>query len=103
METRFTNAQITFHQPFKLPSLAAELPAGTYSIDTEEEEIEGAEEKTWRPLTTALRLIAPGANASYMQVDPTELAAALKHDEAQPGAGPPKLGMRGGRPRFARR
>jgi len=100
MQNRFVDTQITFQQPFHLDGNDAAMPAGTYSVDTEEEAVDGAAEETWRIVGTAIRLIGPGADAAYVLVDRQALDAALKRDEAQSG-GAAQAAFRAKRHRFA--
>jgi hypothetical protein len=83
MTTRTTHTQVTFRRPFTLSSLQAMQPAGTYSVETDEEQVDGLSFNAFRRLTTILHLPAnpaPGATRQAVQIDAAELAGALAAD-----------------------
>ncbi len=41
MPTRSTTTAVTFKAPFKLSSVDGEQPAGTYRVETDEEQVDG--------------------------------------------------------------
>ena len=87
METRRTKSTITFKHAFDLPSLESPQPAGTYSVETDEEQIEGLSFVVYRRVATLLSLPAIGSSGGQMQmitVDPEELKAALDRDRTGP-------------------
>lgn len=82
-----TSTIITFRGPFALAGADEALPAGAYSVDTEEELIEGAPNLAYRRLSTRLRQHARpgyGRPTPAMTVDPDELDAALARDQEIP-------------------
>lgn len=80
---RTTQGTVTFCKPFALSSLDGLQPAGTYRVETEEEQIAGLSFNAFRRTMTMLHLPAdpaPGAARQVVQVDSAELAAALAAD-----------------------
>jgi len=90
MSTRTTHTLVTFRRSFALSSLDSPQPAGTYKLETDEEQIEGLSFNAFRRMSTILHLpadAAPGCTRQTVQVDPEELAGALAADAAaQDGA-----------------
>lgn len=83
MKTR-TSSTITFRRPFALTGTDELLPAGAYSVETEDELIEGVPYLAYRRLSTLLRPRPLSDHAHLtgaMTVDPDELEAALARDE----------------------
>lgn len=91
MTTRTVERTVTFSRPFALNGLDEVLPAGDYSVETEEELIGGISHAGYRRTSTVLRLPAksgPSYLTRALNVDPDELDAALARD-APPAGGPP--------------
>ena len=85
--TRTTQTSVTFSRPFSLSSVDGPQPAGTYRLETEEEQIDGLSFNAFRRMTMTLFLPAdpaPGATRHVVQVDPEELAAMLLADAGSP-------------------
>jgi hypothetical protein len=85
MTQRTVQSTITFSQPFKLSGFDEPLPAGTYTIETHEELIEGVSFPAYRRVETLLFLRPPLGQANLTQVvviDPVELEEARQRDEA---------------------
>ena len=83
MTTRTTQATILFNHPFSLVSVEGELPAGTYMIETEEEQLDSLSFVAYRRIETTIALPSLGSNSHMKQVvtiDPLDLAAAQKQD-----------------------
>ncbi|MFN4140752.1 hypothetical protein [Aestuariivirga sp.] len=78
---------ITFHYPITLPGFGAELPAGTYMVLTEEEEIPSLSFIAWRGrVATQIYLPAIGLETGQEQVvtiDPKDISEARKRDTAK--------------------
>lgn len=94
MKTRTSEKTVTFRGPFALAGLDEVLPAGDYSVETEEELIEGISYAAYRRTATVLRLHAtagPSHLTRALTVEPDELDAALARD-AMSGAGAPAAG-----------
>ena len=83
MTTRTSSRQVTFRRPFVLSGFDSLRPAGTYTVDTEEELMEGISFPIWKRVATIIQL-KRGNATEYPQVDPDELLEALLRDGAQP-------------------
>jgi hypothetical protein len=85
MAARTTETTVTFKHPFMLTALAGPQPAGTYAVETDEEEVPGLSFTAFQRTATMLRLPAipnTGGRSEVVPVDPVELAAALQADIA---------------------
>jgi len=78
---RTSKSTATFHAPFTLNEVTGELPAGTYDIEVDEEEIQGVERTVYRRVTTLLFAQSRGTTRT-ITVDPKHLDAALQKDAA---------------------
>ena len=92
MKTRTSEKTVTFRRPFVLAGLDEVLPAGDYSVETEEELVDGISYVAYRRTETVLRLhvkSGPSHLTRAMTIDPVELEAALERDAkpAEPPAG----------------
>ena len=84
MPTRTSDTEVTFRRPFTLSVLAVPLPAGTYRVVTDEEEVPGLSFLAHRRKTTMLHIPAVSVRSGLHQVidvDPKELAEALEADQ----------------------
>ncbi len=82
---------VTFTRPFRLGAMKHQLPAGSYTIDSDDERQHSAATTLDGRLGTFIRLpLPPGAAgaSSRILVDPAELAAALARDVASEPYGP---------------
>ncbi|GGC42354.1 hypothetical protein GCM10011504_20990 [Siccirubricoccus deserti] len=76
MSNRSRREEVIFRRPFRLKGSAALEPAGTYTVETEEELIEGLSFPAWRRVSTTLtRQAAGSATFQALPVSPQELAA----------------------------
>jgi hypothetical protein len=82
MSSRTTAKTVTFQRPFVLTGFEELQDAGTYTVDTEEEQIASISFPAWRRISTVIRLNRAGTT-EYMPVDPAELHEALMRDGAQ--------------------
>jgi len=83
MTERTIETTVTFRHPFTLAVLDGPQPAGTYTLETTEEEIPDVSFPAFRRTETLLRLPAvarPGGTSQAIPVDPAELTAALAAD-----------------------
>ena len=83
MTTRMTSKTVTFQRPFMLDGFSEAQAAGTYTVETEEEQLDSASVSTdvWKRTCTIIHLVK-GTATEYQQIDPEELQDALKRDEA---------------------
>src|ERR1700748_3820149 len=73
MQPRTITTHVTFKAPFRLSSLEGEQPAGTYRIETDEEQIDGLSFNAFQRLSTTLYLPAdpqPGTTPPAGKGDP---------------------------------
>ena len=91
MTTRTTKSTVTFTRPFNLNGFDGEQPAGSYSVETDEELLEGMSFPAYRRMATMMQVEAPSrGSAGILQVaviNPDELAAALAVDAAHTADG----------------
>jgi len=83
MITRTIKSTVTFKHAFDLPSLEKKQVAGTYALETDEEQIEGLSFLAYRRVATLLHLPAIASGQVLQQVivvDPDDLQAALERD-----------------------
>lgn len=85
MTTRTSKKTVTFRRPFVLGGFDEVLPAGAYSVETDEELLGGISFPVYRRLLTLIHLHAKPGHPGLTQtltIDPNELDAALKRDQA---------------------
>ena len=83
MTIRTTKNTVSFNKPFTLGGLDEVLPAGAYSVETDEELLEGISFPAYRRILTLIQLHAKPGHPGVTQtltIDPNELDAALKRD-----------------------
>jgi len=76
---------VTFARPFRLRGVDEAQPAGAYTVETDEEPIEGLSFMAYRRVATVIFLpLARGGAGSFqaVPVDPPALEAALAADKA---------------------
>ena len=79
MTTRITSKTVTFKRPFIIGGIDQLQPAGTYTVDTEEEQIDAVSFPAWKRVATVILLERLGAT-EYQRIDPKELHEALMRD-----------------------
>ena len=87
MTTRTSEKTVMFRRPFVLDGYDEALPAGTYTIETDEELIEGVSFPAYKRILTLVHLPAPRGYPGRTQtlaVDPKQLDAVLERDQAAP-------------------
>ena len=83
MAERTIETTVTFQHPFTLAVFDRPQPAGTYTLETTEEEIPDVSFTAFRRTSTMLHLPAvgiAGTRAEAVPIDPAELTAALAAD-----------------------
>ena len=86
MTSRTTTKTITFSRPFSLPGLDETQPAGTYTVQTDEEPIEGLSFLAYRRIATVIFLpLRHGGTGSFqaIPVTPEALDAAQVQDASE--------------------
>jgi hypothetical protein len=95
MATRTSSKIVTFTRPFQLSAMNRRLPAGSYTVETDEERLESVSVPADRPRGTFIRVPLPSGAAgasSQIMIDPAELEAALARDAAPEQYGPATVG-----------
>ena len=98
MTMRTTSRTVTFVHPFNLSGMDEEQPAGTYTVETDEELLQTTSLPAYKRISTLIRLPARPRSTMVTQIveiNPLELAAALARD-AQPDETIPQLTRSGG-------
>lgn len=83
MPNRITKKRLTFAHPFSLESHDEVWPAGDYTIETEEEQLETRSTLAYRRIETVMIVPPePGkrAGTQFVRINPAELEAALSRD-----------------------
>lgn len=82
MTVRTSRKTVTFTQPFSLSSIDEVQPAGTYTVETDEELVPGLSFPAYRRIASLLCLRARGVGpvVEIASVDPLELQAAQERD-----------------------
>ncbi len=86
MNLRTTSRTITFRQPFSLVGLDDIQPAGTYTIQTDEEPLEGLSFLAYRRVATVIFLpLGRGGPGSFqaISITPEALDAAQARDASE--------------------
>jgi hypothetical protein len=85
MTIRTSKKTVTFSRPFVLGGFDEVLPAGAYSVETDEELLDSISFPAYRRILSVIRLHAKPGHPGLTQtltIDPNELDAALKRDQA---------------------
>jgi hypothetical protein len=93
MTMRTTSRTVTFIHSFNLSGMDKEQPAGTYTVETDEELLQTLSLPAYKRISTLIRLPARPRSTMVTQIveiNPQELAAALTRD-AQPDETIPQL------------
>jgi hypothetical protein len=82
MTSRTSSKTVTFSHPFMLSGIDGIQPAGTYTVETEEELIQELSFPAYRRTATLIFLPQPdrGVLAQIATIDPLELEVALERD-----------------------
>ena len=83
---RTVTRQITFGHPFRLVGLDEFQPAGTYTVETEEELLQALSFTAWHRVYTVIRLPRRAGGPMIDQavtIDPDALEAAIALDTAK--------------------
>ena len=83
MTVRTSRKSVTFTRPFSLSGIGEVQPAGTYTVETDEELLPGLSFPAYRRLATLMVLRSRGgAPVAVANIDPLELQAAQDRDAA---------------------
>ena len=81
MTVRTSRKSVTFTQPFSLSGFDEVQPAGTYTVETDEELLPGLSFPAYRRVATLMVLRSRGgAPVEVANIDPLELQAAQERD-----------------------
>ena len=87
MTVRTTSKTVTFRHPFNLTGTDEVQPAGTYTVETDEELLQTASFPAYRRVSTLMRLPAQTMGrmllTQIVETNPVELATALARDKQQ--------------------
>ena len=89
MIMRTSPRTVTFTRPFSLHGIDGVQPAGAYTVETDEELLEGLSFPAYRRVATTIFLPSrPGdvVSGQLVTVDPSQLEAAEKRDRETVGA-----------------
>jgi hypothetical protein len=92
MTVQTTSRTVTFVHPFNLSGTDEVQPAGTYTVDRDEELLQASSTLAYRRIATVIRLSARTTGTVLTQIietNPVELAGALAKD-AQPDEAVPQ-------------
>lgn len=81
MFTRTKTRTVHFDAPFTLTGLEGVHPPGDYQVQDDEEQITGISWLAYRRVATVIEVVA-GKTKSLVDIDPSELDAALESDRA---------------------
>jgi hypothetical protein len=84
MSKRTSCRTVTFTRPFLARGIVEEQPAGSCSVETDEEPLETASVVAYRRISTLIRLPGSSVLGQVVDIDPEELAQALERDCAAP-------------------
>src|SRR5882724_2446729 len=98
MIVRTTTKTVTFMHPFSLCGTVEAYPAGTYTVETDEELLQASSIPAYRRIATLLRLerTRGTVQTQIVETNPVELAGALARD-AQPDETAPQQAVEHGR------
>ena len=85
MTTRTIKKTVTFRHPFVLGELEEVLPPGDYTVETDEEQIQGLSFPAYRRVLTVIRLPVTRGNPALtraMTIAPETLERALEQDRS---------------------
>lgn len=83
MTTRSSTTTVSFSRPFRLDEIDRELPAGDYSLEVEDEALDGLSFLAYRRIATYLFVRSSENSAVEMwTIDPEGLDSALAQDRA---------------------
>ena len=83
MTVRTSRKTVTFTRPFSLGGIDEVQPAGSYTVETDEEELPGLSFPAYRRIATLILLRSRGGGRvveEVVNIDPLELQAAQERD-----------------------
>src|SRR5258708_27568175 len=89
MSIRTTSSTVRFSRPFILTGIGGEQPAGSYTVETDEELLQNVSVPAYRRVSTLIRLPPRPAStelARIVDLDPVELAPIMASGAAAASA-----------------
>jgi hypothetical protein len=82
MLTRTQTTTLVFQRPFAIQGADGMQPAGTYTVETEEELLDGLSFRAYRRVSTTItrQAVRAGAAVQALSVDPRDLAEVHAED-----------------------
>ena len=83
---RISKHLVTFDHPFRLAEVDEDLPAGNYTVETENQDLDGTTFIAHRRIETVLIVCPPQGSRKpirFIDIDPNGLAAALALDKVR--------------------
>lgn len=83
MTNRISKRLVTFSHPFRLDSIERQWPAGSYTIETEDESLDSNSFVAFRTVSTTMIMHWPQGRTGkhlFIEIDANELEAALLRD-----------------------
>ncbi len=85
MEKRSHRTSVEFVHAFRIDGIDGLQPAGSYEVETVEEQIAGLSFIAYRRSSTTINLPGPtNLSRQLVEIDPTDLAQALSRDAESP-------------------
>jgi hypothetical protein len=78
-DMRTTRSTVSFQRPFTLNRDVGELPAGSYDIEIDEEELQATDRTAYRRIAIYF-FLQSSASTRTIVVNPTDLETALERD-----------------------
>ncbi|HWY60643.1 MAG TPA: hypothetical protein VNW15_01960 [Rhizomicrobium sp.] len=83
MDRRITTRKVKFRHSFWLSGFEQPQPAGSYTIDTNEEPLYAVSSAGWQHVSTTIQLCRYGMS-EHVSIDPRELFDVLLRDSLDP-------------------
>jgi hypothetical protein len=80
MTIRTSRRTVTFRFPFSIPGLDGDQPAGTYTVETDEELLEQISFPAYHRIATSMMIPRGASSYQIARVDPADLEAAERRD-----------------------
>ena len=86
MTLRTTRRSVTFRSPAAIRGIDGELPAGAYTIETDEELLEQLSFSAYHRVATSIVLPRGPGSYQMVRIDPADLDAAERRDAKADGS-----------------
>ena len=85
-DTRTTTSAVTFSHPFRLGSDPRELPAGTYTLHSDERHFTSGD-RNWSARADVVVEVRQGGATAFRHIAPADLDRAIAADSARTASG----------------